>query len=139
MALSDETYVSLTTYRKSGLAVPTPVWVVGVSDGRLAVWTATDSGKVKRLRNDPRVLVQPSHARGRVKEGTRPVTGAAELVLSGRLFDEANGRADEKYGLPARITKLSGRLMRRLTGRTRDSGTVLLVRLDAAGASHWKS
>lgn len=132
MALSDEKYVSLTTYRKNGEAVATPVWVVGLSDGRLGVWTATDSGKVKRLRNDPRVMVQPSHVRGAVKEGTSASAGAAELVLSGRMYDEALGRVDKKYGLPARISRLSGRLMRRLTGGARDSGTVLLVRLDTA-------
>lgn len=130
MALVDEKYVSLTTYRKSGEAVATPVWVVGLSDGRLGVWTATDSGKVKRLRNDPRVMVQPSHVRGSLKEGTTAVAGTAELVLSGRMYDEVQGRVDKKYGLPARITRLSGRLMRRLTGGARDSGTMVLVRLD---------
>ena len=126
MAVSDERYVSFTTFRRSGDPVSTPVWVVPVSDGRIGFWTATGTGKTKRLRNDPRVTVQPCDVRGRVRAGTEPSAGTAEMVRSGRLFDEVQGRIRRKYGLTAALGRTLGRLLRR--GAYAD--TVVLVRLD---------
>lgn len=54
----------LVTYRRSGIPVPTPVWAAE-SDGCLYVRSERAAGKIKRLRNDPRVLVAPCTARGR--------------------------------------------------------------------------
>ena len=54
----------LVTFRRDGTPVPTPVWAAP-SGGRLYVRTARASGKVARLRRDPRVLVAPCSARGR--------------------------------------------------------------------------
>jgi len=130
MAISDEKYISFTTFRRSGDPVSTPVWVVPVSDGRIGFWTAMGSGKTKRLRNDPRVLVQPSDVRGRTRAGTQALSGAAEMVRSGRLFDEVQGRVRQKYGPMTTITRVLatvGRLRRR--GLTY-ADTVVLVRLD---------
>jgi PPOX class probable F420-dependent enzyme len=50
--LGSAKYVSLTTYRKDGTAVPTPVWMVRDGD-ELAVWTNARTGKVKRIRRNP--------------------------------------------------------------------------------------
>jgi PPOX class probable F420-dependent enzyme len=54
----------LVTYRRDGTPVPTPVWAAE-ADGRLYVRTERTAGKVKRLRNDPRLLVAPCTVRGR--------------------------------------------------------------------------
>nr|WSX49046.1 PPOX class F420-dependent oxidoreductase [Streptomyces sp. NBC_00974] len=75
-------YVSLTTFRKDGTPVATPVWAVA-DGGELYVWTRSDSWKVKRIRNSGRVAVVPCDARGRVAEGAAPMEGEA------RLLDEA--------------------------------------------------
>jgi PPOX class probable F420-dependent enzyme len=56
-------YLNLETYRKSGAAVRTPLWFAEEA-GVLHVYSLADSGKVKRLRNDPRVRVVPSDIRG---------------------------------------------------------------------------
>ncbi|WP_405406285.1 PPOX class F420-dependent oxidoreductase [Streptomyces sp. NBC_01104] len=74
-------YVSLTTYRKDGTPVATPVWAA-VDGGELFVWTKTDSWKVKRLRNDNRVRVTVCDVRGRIAEGAPSADG------TGRLLDE---------------------------------------------------
>jgi uncharacterized protein len=58
-------YVSLTTFRKSGIAVATPVWF-GEDGGKLYVMTRSDMGKVKRIRNNPQVRVAPCTVRGKV-------------------------------------------------------------------------
>jgi hypothetical protein len=52
------------TYRRDGTAVPTPVWAAE-ADGTLYVRSERTAGKVKRLRNDPRMLIAPCTVRGR--------------------------------------------------------------------------
>jgi PPOX class probable F420-dependent enzyme len=130
MPITDEKYVAFTTFRKSGDPVSTPVWLVPVSDGRVGFWTAMGSGKTKRLRHNPQVTLQPSDVRGRVKDGSAVVPGTAEMVQSGRLFDEVHGRVREKYGFMTKLTKLLatiGPLRRRGLAY---ADTVVLVRLD---------
>jgi uncharacterized protein len=56
-------YLSLETYRKSGAAVRTPVWFAE-RDGKLYLYTLADSGKVKRIRNNPLVRAVPCDFRG---------------------------------------------------------------------------
>ncbi|HEX7662619.1 MAG TPA: PPOX class F420-dependent oxidoreductase [Pseudonocardiaceae bacterium] len=56
--LAASRYVLLTTFRKDGRAVPTPVWAA--RDGQdLVIWTAANTGKIKRLRNNGTVEVSP--------------------------------------------------------------------------------
>lgn len=87
--LEGHKYIQLTTFRRNGEPVSTPVWFA-LHGGRLHVTTDPDSGKMKRIRNEPRVLVAPCNAWGRPKgesvEGiARPVedepTGEAEAVF----------------------------------------------------------
>ncbi|MET9929512.1 MULTISPECIES: PPOX class F420-dependent oxidoreductase [unclassified Streptomyces] len=77
-------YVSLTTFRKNGTGVATPVWYA-VEGSELYAWTRTDSWKVKRLRNDPRVVAAVCDVRGNVPEGAGRVTGEARLVTGEEL------------------------------------------------------
>jgi len=82
-------YVSLTTYRKDGTAVPTPVWHVA-RDGELIVISDVGAWKVKRIRNNSHVLVTVCDIRGRIAPGAPSAEGTA------RLLDEegtAAGRA----------------------------------------------
>lgn len=79
-------YVSLTTYRKDGTPVATPVWAA--ADGEeLFIWTRSDSWKVKRIRNNSRVTVTVCDVRGRIADGAPSAEGMA------RLLDEAGTRA----------------------------------------------
>jgi hypothetical protein len=105
MAISTEKYVSSTTYRKSGDPVSTPTWIVPLDAGRVGFWTSSASGKFKRLRNDARISLQPSDARGRVKAGTTAVDGTAELVRSGTDFDAVQTKVRAKYGLMVGMSK----------------------------------
>lgn len=70
--LGDGKYVLLTTFRKTGVGVPTPVWVVRDGD-ELLVWSAEDTGKVKRIRNSGAVELAEcdygGNARGAVVRG----------------------------------------------------------------------
>ncbi len=130
MAIADEKYIAFTTYRKSGEAVSSPVWVNPVSDGRIGFWTAMGSGKTKRLKNNPRVTVQPSDARGRVKAGSSPIEGTAEMVQSGPLFDEVQQKGKKKYGVMVGISRTMGKLFGMQKSGQTYADTVVLVRLD---------
>jgi uncharacterized protein len=59
-------YLSITSYKRDGTAVATPVWFVQ-EDGRLLVETDADSGKVKRIRRNPAVRVAACTASGRLR------------------------------------------------------------------------
>ncbi len=98
MAFTDEKYVSSTTFRKSGAAVPTPTWIVELDGGRVGFWTSSASGKYKRLRNNPKITLQPSDSRGKVRAGTAPVGGIVELLTSGPQWDAVQGKVRAKYG-----------------------------------------
>ena len=66
-------YLSLTTYRRDGSPVSTPVWFVE-EDGRLYATTAADSYKAKRLRRNPAAMVAPCTATGRPKADAVPAS-----------------------------------------------------------------
>jgi uncharacterized protein len=71
--------IRLTTFRKDGTPVPTPVWHVPVGD---TVTTVSRAGawKVKRIRNNPHVEVTACDIRGRVRPGAVPAEGTATLL-----------------------------------------------------------
>ncbi len=94
-------YISLTTFRKTGRAVPTPVWF-GEGDGKLYVMSRSDSGKSKRIRNNPQVRVAPCTMRGKV---TGPEFTATARLLPSEDFPRAGNTIRRKYWL-ARISFL---------------------------------
>jgi PPOX class probable F420-dependent enzyme len=66
-------YLNLETFKKSGDGVKTPVWFaadpatnLASSDAKLYLYTIGVSGKVKRVRNNPRVKIAPCDMRGNV-------------------------------------------------------------------------
>lgn len=105
MAITDEKYVSSTTFRKSGAAVPTPTWIVELDGGRVGFWTSSASGKYKRLRNNPKITLQPSDSRGKVRAGTAPVGGIVELLTSGPQWDAVQSKVRAKYGFMVSMSR----------------------------------
>ncbi len=61
----NEEFLSLETFRKSGVGVKTPVWFAQDGDS-LHIWTMADSGKVKRIRNNPQVNIAPCTRFGKI-------------------------------------------------------------------------
>jgi PPOX class probable F420-dependent enzyme len=109
MALSDEKYILLTTYRKDGTPVASPVWIVPLDDGKYGFATSTGSGKYKRLRHTQRVTVQPCDVRGRVNPATAVHSATAELV-TGPAFLEIKGKVKAKYGFMTNVTEFLGKV-----------------------------
>ncbi len=127
MSLADEKYVAASTYRKTGEAVTTATWIVGLDGGGYAFWTSSATGKVKRLRNSPRITLQPSDTRGRVKAGSEPVEGTATLVTSGPEFDDVQAKVRAKYGIQVPITRFLNTLGHIGKGKFPYGDTVVLV------------
>ena len=88
-------YISLTTFRKNGVGVATPVWF-GEEDGKLYIMTISKMGKVKRIRNNPQVKVAPCTIRGRV---TGEQFAATARLLPPEDFARARKTVTRKYWL----------------------------------------
>ncbi|MHC1559683.1 PPOX class F420-dependent oxidoreductase [Actinomycetospora sp. C-140] len=127
-ALGDEEFVSLTTYRRSGEEVATPVWVARDGDA-LVVITAAGSGKVRRVRRDPRVLARPCTRRGTVAPDAPTAHGRAEIVAEPAAQEDPRRALAAKYGLQFRLVDLmalAGKVTK-LVGR--DPGERIILRL----------
>jgi PPOX class probable F420-dependent enzyme len=102
-------YVNLATYRKNGTAVYTPLWFAE-EGGRLYVYSLANAGKVKRIRNNPRVKIAPCDVRGNVKgewvEAEARILNASEAAHGHRLLNK-------KYGLLKGIGDFFSKLRKR--------------------------
>jgi hypothetical protein len=92
-AIRGQKYISLTTFRKNGTAVATPVWL-GEDADKLYVMTRSDMGKTKRIRNNPQVRVAPCTMRGRV---TGPEFPAVARILTPQDHAKARAAINRKY------------------------------------------
>jgi uncharacterized protein len=93
-SFAGQQFLRLTTFRRSGEGVPTPVWFAAV-DGGLGVFTAADAGKVKRLRRDGRVRIVPCSYKGRPKGEERE---ARARLVTGEEADRILVALKAKYG-----------------------------------------
>ncbi len=117
--LEKQQYINIETFRKNGEGVRTPVWFVREGEA-VYVYTIADSGKVKRIRREPRVNIAPCKM-----DGT-PV-GDWFSASAREIPDEDTGirvdkLLDKKYGLTKKLFGLSG-------GMRKQKHTVLEIRL----------
>jgi uncharacterized protein len=102
-------YLNLETYRKTGVAVATPVWFAEDA-GVFYVYSLANAGKVKRIRNNPRVRIMACDMRGKPKgewvEASARILGPAEAERAHRLLDK-------KYGWMKKVGSLYSKLMKR--------------------------
>ena len=91
-------YVSLSTFRKNGAAVFTPIWFAE-DNGKLCLMTSSKSGKFKRIRNNSKVKIAPCTIRGKI---TGPEFAATARILKPGEFERVRNAINAKYWL-ARI------------------------------------
>ncbi len=110
MTLNDARYLALTTYRRDGRPVTTPVWAAPL-DGNLYVVTAGSTGKALRLRATGRVRFAPCSRSGRRILGDWR-DGSGRVVQDEQRHGEALAALRRKYGwqmsLAMLITRLRG-------------------------------
>jgi uncharacterized protein len=106
---ANENYLNLETYRKTGEPVLTPVWFAE-EDGVIYIYSLANAGKVKRIRNNPRVRVAPCDMRGKLKgewvDAQARMLDAQEAAHGHRLLDR-------KYGLMKKAGNLFSKIMSR--------------------------
>jgi PPOX class probable F420-dependent enzyme len=91
--LNNQAFMSLTTYRRDGTPVATPVWFAREGD-TIYVMTQRTAGKIKRANNNPRVRLAPCDVRGNLLNEDWCEANARVLEKS----DEAEAALDRKYG-----------------------------------------
>lgn len=113
--LSTGNYIALATFRRDGREVRTPVWFVEIG-GLLHAYTLGDSGKVKRLRRNPRVRVAPCTYRGEPigpwREGTAGLVDDAGKVR--QVYEALAKKYGWLYRLITALSRLSGSYRKRV-------------------------
>jgi PPOX class probable F420-dependent enzyme len=93
--IQGQKYASLATFRKTGAEVRTPIWF-GEQNGKLYVMTRPDSGKCKRIRNNPAVRLAPCTMRGKI---TGPEFSGTARILPNEDSVWARETVRRKYWL----------------------------------------
>jgi PPOX class probable F420-dependent enzyme len=106
-------YINLETYRKNGSSVITPVWFV-IEDKNFFVITKSGTGKVKRLRNNPKMRIGPCDFRGKVKG--KWLNGVATLKTPNECPQIIKLR-NKKYGFKSKLVSLF----------TRGKGSLIII------------
>ncbi len=114
LPLAKARYLNLATFRKSGVAVETPVWFAEIND-RLYVFSAGNAGKVKRLRNSPRSRIAPCDMKGQILGSWQETESV--LVSDSEEVKRAHIALRRKYGWQMALTDLLALLSGRLQSR----------------------
>lgn len=100
-SFADQKYLNLETFRKSGDGVKTPVWFaadpaanLASADAKLYAYTMGVAGKIKRMRNNPRVRVAPCDMRGNI---TGEWVEAHAEIITGAEAQYADTLLNKKY------------------------------------------
>jgi uncharacterized protein len=115
----NEQFLNLETQRKSGVGVQTPVWFVE-ENGEIFVRTGAQSGKVKRIRNNPQVRIAPCDTRGGLRGEWK---NAQAKITDADTAERVNRLLKKKYGLQKNFFDALGRL-------SRNESTTLVIRVD---------
>lgn len=114
--LAEQRYVELTTFRRSGSGVATPVWIAPDGDDLLVV-TVDGTGKTKRLAHTARVELRPCGVRGEVAPGAPTYAGRARVLRDRASVARVKRAIGAKYGWWYRALTLAEPLLERLPGR----------------------
>lgn len=127
-ALFPGRYLSVTSFKRDGTGVATPVWFV--CDGRrLFAFTDLHSAKIRRIRNNPHVLVASCRVNGKLRR--EPVSGRAEVLTAAAELEHVQKLLLARYRISYRVVMLFYRLGRRLRGQQSVAdGAALAISLD---------
>ena len=106
---ANQKYLNMETYRKTGKPVATPLWFAE-ENGTLYIYSLANAGKVKRIRNNPKVRIVPCDVRGKPK--------GEWVEAKARILDERGATLGHKllnmkYGWMKRIGNAFSKLMQR--------------------------
>jgi PPOX class probable F420-dependent enzyme len=107
---ADQKYLNLETRRKTGQPVATPVWFVE-EHGTFYIYSLANAGKVKRIRQNPRVRIVPCDVRG---HPTGAWADATARILAAQEATRGHQLLNKKYGWLKRIGDAFSQLRRRV-------------------------
>mgnify|MGYP003906813121 CR=1 FL=1 len=106
--LSKFKYITIETFRKNGAGVRTPIWFI-IYQGLIYFRTDVNSGKVKRIRNNPHVRIAPCDIRGNLKgnwfDGKVKFADSAESSITYSMIDK-------KYGFITTLIRIFNKIRR---------------------------
>ncbi len=105
--IGDERYINLESFKRDGSGVKTPVWCAPC-DGKVVVFSAADSFKVKRVRRNPRIRVAKCDVRGKVLGPWQEAVCA--IVEDAERQKRAYAALRSKYGIQMRVLDFFSRL-----------------------------
>ena len=129
--IGDEKYVSFTSVKRNGEEVSLPVWIVQLSPSEVAFTSSGDAWKVKRVRANAQVALQPCDFRGRLLEGGTKVHGTARVVTpqeNPQDLASVEKAVTKKYGIIARCVNLSS-FLKGMFRRKESNDAAIIVRL----------
>jgi uncharacterized protein len=124
--LADQQYISLSTFRKNGAEVKTPLWFA-IDNGKIYVYSAGDSGKIKRLRNSGKATVAACTMKGAV---TGEIFPATAVVLSADRGKYVHGLLNAKYTWKKHIFEFFGSIPSKLRLRKASVDGFIEITLD---------
>lgn len=128
-AIGEPTYVSLTTFRRNGIGVATPVWIA--PDGEdLLVITDDNVGKTKRLAHTARVELRPCNVRGVVAPDAPTYAGRAHVERGTEAVSRVRTAMGRKLGWWYRALVVGERLAARVPFLPRRRPTAMIVITD---------
>ena len=114
-ALFPGRFLSVTSFKRDGTGVATPLWFV--SDGtRVLAFTDLHSPKVWRIRRNPRVLIASCLPDGKLR--MQPIPAHAEVLTADADLERVRELLTKRYAISYRLVMLAYRLGRRLRGRS---------------------
>lgn len=126
-------YLSVTSFKRDGTGVATPVWFVS-DDSRLFAFTDLHSAKIRRIRREPRVLVASCRPDGKLRR--EPVEATAEVLTADADLERVRRLLLARYKLSYRVVMLFYRVGRRLRGKQSVAdGAALALTPDQPSAS----
>lgn len=114
MTIGDARYVLLTSFKRDGTGVATPVWIAPLPGGRLGFTTSTATWKTKRIRRTPRVTLQECSARGTPTPGAPVLEGAAAVHTEGPEMEVVRRAIRRKYGIQPLLISAAQWLLARI-------------------------
>lgn len=127
-ALFPGRYLSITSFKRDGTGIATPVWFVS-DGGRLFAFTDLHSAKVRRIRRNPNVLVASCWANGKLRQ--EPIPAHVEILTAEADLERVQKLLLERYKVSYRVVMLFYRLGRRLRGKQSVAeGAVLAITVD---------
>lgn len=108
MSLDNAQYLSLSTRKRDGSRVETPVWFAQ-QQSVIFIFSEGDAGKIKRIRNFADVKLSPCTVTGKITGES--IDGTAKILTDAKDIQKAHQALVKKYGWQMRLLDMGSALV----------------------------